>query len=410
MFNQLALCQTTVRCRISDAQIRKHAKDSRVKQLKDTRYSLYLRFRKNREQGSWIYMEYRNGEQKSHTIGKYPNLSANHAFDVLNHYVAELAQGKRSVFNEFTTVDELLAWYLEVETKARLLSSDRLVTLKSICETHLAPSLHGVEIAAVDHRVVEKVLMKPLREALYSPSYIRTIFQTIKVAFTKAKRLRLLAVNPFDSMKFTDFLKVKIDVKGCKLRPSDTPWLLESFFSSGDPFARMLCLMMMSHGTRIGETRQAKWRHICFRTKRWTIPKAYTKTKREIVYPLTDELVCLLQSFKQWQLDNAYKGNNVFPLTQRDKEPIHRGKACELIRTISLQKWSAHDLRKLARTVWADLGIDYLVSETLLNHAKGKLDQAYIHTHIELQKSEALNTYHSWLKNCWRTCYCPAFQ
>lgn len=131
---------------------------------------------------------------------------------------------------------------------------------------------------------------------------------------------------------------------------------------------------------------------------------------RDVRSPHPDELVCLLQSFKQWQLDNAYKGNNVFPLTQRDKEPIHRGKACELIRTISLRKWSAHDLRKLARTVWADLGIDYLVSETLLNHAKGKLDQAYIHTHIELQKSEALNTYHSWLKNCWRTCYCPAFQ
>ncbi|MFA0071530.1 integrase, partial [Vibrio breoganii] len=31
----------TVRCKISDTQIRKYARDPRVKQLKDVRYSLY---------------------------------------------------------------------------------------------------------------------------------------------------------------------------------------------------------------------------------------------------------------------------------------------------------------------------------------------------------------------------------
>lgn len=73
-------------------------------------------------------------------------------------------------------------------------------------------------------------------------------------------------------------------------------------------------------------------------------------------------------------------------------------------------KWSAHGLGKIARTVRADLGIDYLVAETLLNHAMGKLDQAYIHTHIELQNSQALNTYHLWLKKCWQTCFSSLFK
>ncbi|OBU32036.1 hypothetical protein [Photobacterium kishitanii] len=60
--------------------------------------------------------------------------------------------------------------------------------------------------------------------------------------------------------------------------------------------------------------------------------------------------------------------------------------------------WSAHDLRKRARSIWAELGVDYIVCEYLLNHARDKLDQAYIHTHMELQKKEALETYHKWLK------------
>ncbi|NRF28254.1 terminase gpA endonuclease subunit [Vibrio coralliilyticus] len=148
---------------------------------------------------------------------------------------------------------------------------------------------------------------------------------------------------------------------------------------------------------------------LCFVTKRWTIPKQYTKTKKEVVYPLTDEMVVLLRAFKEWQLANYYKGNNVFPLTKRGKQAIHATKACEIVREISKGQWSAHDLRKLARTVWADLGVDYLVAETLLNHAKGKLDQAYIHTHMELQKLSALKTYHSWLKNCWRSCFSADF-
>ncbi|WGV99106.1 hypothetical protein QF117_14235 [Vibrio sp. YMD68] len=103
-----------------------------------------------------------------------------------------------------------------------------------------------------------------------------------------------------------------------------------------------------------------------------------------------------------------YKGNNVFPLTKRDKRPIHNTKASELVREVSKGKWAAHDLRKLARTVWADLGIDYLVSESLLNHAKDKLDVVYIHSTVELQKKEALISYHNWLKNCWHTCRAPA--
>ncbi|MBF4354445.1 tyrosine-type recombinase/integrase, partial [Vibrio anguillarum] len=147
-----------------------------------------------------------------------------------------------------------------------------------------------------------------------------------------------------------------------------------------------------------------KWRHINLETKQWHIPARNTKSKKDIVYPLSDEMVEYLASYKQWQLSQYYKGNNVFPLTKRDKSPIHAALASQMVREVSKSEWSAHDLRKLARTIWADLGVDYLVAESLLNHAKDKLDVVYIHTHVELQKKNALNTYHNWLKNCWRTC------
>jgi hypothetical protein len=68
------------------------------------------------------------------------------------------------------------------------------------------------------------------------------------------------------------------------------------------------------------------------------------------------------------------------------------------VRGVSKKAWSAHDLRKRALSIWAELGVDYIVCKSLLNHARDKLDQAYIHTHMELQKKEVLETYHKWLK------------
>ena len=78
-------------------------------------------------------------------------------------------------------------------------------------------------------------------------------------------------------------------------------------------------------------------------------------------------------------------------------EPISRQQASQLIRTVSHGNWSAHDLRKLARTIWADIGIDYMISELLLNHTPSKLDRVYIHTYAEKKTRQALQEYHQWL-------------
>lgn len=126
-----------------------------------------------------------------------------------------------------------------------------------------------------------------------------------------------------------------------------------------------------------------------------------------MVYPLTTDMVELLRSYQVWQHHLGYKGDLLFPLSRWSKHPIHSSKASEWVREISDRQWSAHDLRKRARSIWAELGIDYIIGESLLNHSRDKLDQAYIHTHMELQKKEALEMYHNWLKNCWCACLSP---
>ena len=49
----------------------------------------------------------------------------------------------------------------------------------------------------------------------------------------------------------------------------------------------MLALMMLAHGTRIGETRMARWSEISLAAAEWFIPAGNTKTRTEHRLPLT---------------------------------------------------------------------------------------------------------------------------
>jgi hypothetical protein len=60
-------------------------------------------------------------------------------------------------------------------------------------------------------------------------------------------------------------------------------------------------------------------------------------------------------------------------------------------------EWTSHDLRKVARTGWTDLGVDFLIGEMLVNHTMTRNVQTYIHTSAEQLKREALNKWHEWL-------------
>jgi hypothetical protein len=71
-----------------------------------------------------------------------------------------------------------------------------------------------------------------------------------------------------------------------------------------------------------------------------------------------------------------------------------------VFRRLSDRQWTSHDLRKVARTCWMDLGIDYLVGEMLVNHALKNMDATYIHTAAETLKRQALETWHARLDEC----------
>ena len=410
-FNSNMHTQSTVPLKISDAQIRKYLRDPRVRQLKDVRCSLYLRINAKRDGGTWWLYQYKNGEQIPYRIGTYPATQAKDVMDLVSATTVQIAKNNMVNFKRFETVDQLLDWHVGRQYKLGNSSKERLTNIKSMAQRHLMGIFHGEPIMSLDIELIDEELIQFMFESGYSLSYVKALFNLLKSAYTTAKRLKHISVNPLAEIRFRDFFPdnfslTKAQVRECRLSTDKVPGVLQRIEVVDVP-SRILVMMMLGHGSRIGETRKAKWCNVSFKSKCWSIPRGDAKTRQAMVYPLSDSMIELLQSYREWQINLGYKGECVFPSDLRSQSNMYGAQASELIKFVSQGAWSGHDLRKRTRSIWADIGIDYMVAETLLNHAKGKLDLAYIHTHIELQKKEAIERYHEWLKSCWRTCFRP---
>ncbi len=385
----------TLTVTISDAEIRRHAVGG-VRQLRDTRHR-ELRFRyssTDRSRGAW-HVVFR---QRWGKAGDYPGINTKTMLATLPAILARRATdaNAKSTTTSWTTVGDVLAWYRDRMNRDRGLSAKRKASAKSALDRHLVPRLGDLLLAEVSKQVVDQHLMWPMQER-YALSFVRSVYGVLSAAFRQALRLDLLPANPMAALKFTDFVRTRIRPKPARLRGDDVPGLLallaERF--EVEPAGCMLALMMLCHGSRLGETRLARWRNVNLDARRWFIPAGDTKTKAEHTLPLTAQACALLRRYERLQAAQGYSGPLLFPGSQG--APVSPSKANTLFTVLARGEWSSHDLRKVARTAWTDLGVDYMVGELLLNHAMKDLDATYIHTTAEGLKRRALEIWHQQL-------------
>lgn len=385
----------TVHVAITDSEIRKQAVGN-ARQLRDPRYP-QLRFRYStidRARGVWHVVV----RGKWGKAGDYPGISAKLMQSTLPEILARRAADPvaTSTTSSWRTVGDVLSWYGDRMARDRGLSAKRKASAQSALRCHLVPRLRDLELASFDRHTLDRLLMWPMQER-FALSFVRSVYGVLAVAFRQATRLALLGSNPMADLKFTDFVRTRIRPKSARLRGDDLPAVLQVLADRFDsvPVQSMLPLMMLCHGTRLGETRLARWKNINMASRQWFIPAGDTKTKAEHTLPLTYQACALLQRYRDTQSANGYSGPFLFPGS--NGSALSPSKACTVFTSVSQGEWSSHDLRKVARTAWADLGVDYMVGEMLLNHAMKDLDATYIHTTAEGMKRKALEAWHEHL-------------
>lgn len=385
----------TLTVTLSDAEIRRHAAGD-ARQLRDTRHR-ELRFRYStidRSRGAW-HVVFRQVWGKA---GDYPGINTKTMLATLPAILARRAAdaNAKSTTTSWTSVGDVLAWYRDRMNRDRGLSAKRKASAKSALDRHLVPRLGHLPLSEVSKQAVDQNLMWPMQER-YALSFVRSVYGVLSVAFRQAMRLDLLPANPMAVLRFTDFVRTRIRPKPARLRVDDVPGLLVVLADrfEAEPAGCMLALMMLCHGSRLGETRLARWRNVNLDAGRWFIPAGDTKTKAEHTLPLTAQACALLRRYQRLQAAQGYTGPLLFP--GGHGAPVSPSKANTLFTDLARGEWSSHDLRKVARTAWTDLGVDYMVGELLLNHAMKDLDATYIHTTAEALKRRALEAWHQQL-------------
>lgn len=384
----------TLTVTLSDAEIRRHA-ESEVRDLRDSRQPAFrFRYKQDRARGSWYLVH----GSKWNKIANYPDLNTKAVLSVLPAVRARIAgePGADVSVGTWLTTGQLLKWFDERMSKDRNLSDKRKSTAHSAMTKHLIPRLGDLPLAEVSKSEIDQRLMWPLQAEL-SLEYLRLIFRLLALAFKQAARLNMITTNGMAAIRFSDFSKAKIKPKPARLRDVQVEGLLsqlEEHFSQV-PAEAMLALMMLCHGTRVSETRLAAWRDFSLEERQWHIPAKNTKTRAELTLPLTTQVCGLLQRYRTAQAASGYSGLYLFPA--KSGKPLSDSQAFAIFTRLGRGEWTSHDLRKVARTAWVDLGIDFLIGELLLNHAMGRNVQTYIHSWVETGKREALEKWHQWL-------------
>ncbi|SHM46032.1 Integrase [Pseudomonas asturiensis] len=382
----------TAAVRITDAEIKRQAAGTE-RDLRDVENrGLYLRFTRDRSRASWYLVS----KGKWNLVGSFPDLTAKQVVAALPGIRLRLNAGAGSNLSKWVTTGELLDWYADRMARDRSLSEKRKKTGASLIKCHLKPRLGDLALTGIDKASLDDQFMWPAQETI-GIDYVRSAFQLLALAFRQAFKLRLIVVNPMKDIKFSDFSKAKVGIKPSRLRGTQLQDLIARLLTvlEDEPADGLLALMMLCHGTRIGETRQARWSHISLAEREWFIPAENTKTGVEHHLPLTDQVRSLLISYRDMQWASGYSGQFLFP--SRSGKALSEGQASAVFARLGQGEWTSHDLRKLARTGWADIGIDHLIGELLINHAMGHNVKVYIQSDVMSRKRDALEKWHAHL-------------
>ncbi|WP_417705361.1 tyrosine-type recombinase/integrase [Rheinheimera aquimaris] len=373
---------------ISDAAITRHAADVAVGELRDHRSELVLRFHKSRDKGTWYYVRYQQRQKQRHRLGHWPLLKTKDVQAMVPDLLKKLGTGAEVQSSQFVTVGQLLQWYKKRVEQETLKSQSRRNGVINVIDKHLQRRLGAVCIAMVTKAVIDEKLMLPLQSDGLMPGTIRNYFGVLKRAFATAYELDLISIDPLAGMKFVDYIQRRIMARESKLLTSDRKQVLDAVLGY-EPAALVLQLLMLMFALRIGEARQLARSMVRFDRGLLAIPASITKTGHDNNLPLTTWATAVLSAvIGSTECDN---------LITVKRQPLTKDQAQKLFRTTAAGKYRSHDLRKLARSTWAEMGMDYWVSERLLNHRQKGQDQAYIKADAYEVKLAALQQYHDLL-------------
>ncbi|RBP83571.1 hypothetical protein EBI01_07495 [Marinomonas rhizomae] len=280
-------------------------------------------------------------------------------------------------------------WFMQHIDADKTYSEAYVSTASSYIGNHLLSQFAQVPLKDIDKPLLYKLLYIRMQEE-YALSTIKGVLSVLKTAFTRAKELGLIASNPLEKITLRSFTTTQPEARPGNLKPHDLPVLVAAIHQQAKA-KRVFFMTQLLHGTRIGETALAEWRHFFSNALEWCLPPENTKNGKEHRLPITQHAMDLINSLPR-------KGRYIFSV--KGDKPISKRTVERWYQALSDDigiKFTSHDMRKLARDCWQDKKsrdrLGFLImerGEMLLNHERDGLDKRYMHKYSREQMRKAL--------------------
>lgn len=156
-----------------------------------------------------------------------------------------------------------------------------------------------------------------------------------------------------------------------------------------------IILILLLTGARRGELAQARWEHIDWNTKTWTVPDEHHKEEQGYICPLTDLALEQFKALKRLASKNPSPWicpAKHSPGKAADPMQLSRrlARCLPLFTKQGIEAFTLHDLRRTVRTGLARLGVQPNVAERVLSHKQQGVIGVYDRYQYLDEKRDAL--------------------
>lgn len=258
------------------------------------------------------------------------------------------------------------------------------------------------DVAAVD---VRKADVLAILDAVKAEGKLRTanvLLADLKQMFRFAEEREVIPHSPIETLK-----KRAVggsDVERDRVLSTDEIEKLAKQLplSSLQDRSVLAIWLILATGCRVGELMGAQWEHVDTLARTWHLP--YTKNQRPHTIHLSDFAIAQIEALAvmrdgPWLFTNSRGDGPVDiksfgkQLADRQRDPSKRmtNRAADTTSlTLAGGRWTAHDLRRTAATLMAEMGVSGDVIDECLNHMiESRVRRVYVHDRREADQARA---------------------
>jgi integrase len=351
-----------------------------------------IRVSPNNKRTWFIMYQNEQGKIKRFSLGTYPEVSLKEARKAASEIMVKVHEGcdptkeRRAKLTAPRMTDLWIAYQDNLSMKSKSKVSSTIYEEHRRWNTVISPAIGHMKVEDITPGVISALLDKVARKAPVSANRLHTLLRIMfKVGLAKS----WITIHP---MQWLDKPGGSEPPRKRVLTDEEihTLW---ACFDKVRPNARDALKLGLLTAQRPGEILSMRWEDVDLNNAIWR--QENTKNGSTNLVPLSPQVMKILIARKP---DSQPKNGWVFPSAYNRSRGAIEGKtrstkeARKKLKQLSgVQDWTAHDLRRTARTIMSRLNIKQHIRERVLNHAQGGVVGVYDQHDYLHEKADALN-------------------